>query len=218
MARGQKHKILNTLTFDTEEDFDMFIWMAYDGAIRKEKGFHDLSDDDKLNALTAAFFGMNREFIKSIRQEYDADYMLSTFVKSIIEHSGCAHIPKTYSKGENAIKDFLDNNGINYISEYSIKSTIFSKNYIRVDFYLPDHNTFIEFNGRQHYIAEQFGATEEQAQEFLKSQQKRDDELYLYCFQNGIELIEIPYTEIDNITQILTNALKTNILCEIAQK
>lgn len=73
-----------------------------------------------------------------------------------------------------------------------------------VDFYLPDYNTFIEFNGEQHYKPVKWFGGEEK----FKQQQERDYALRYYCKEHKITLIEIPYTDFDNIEKILTKELK----------
>lgn len=50
------------------------------------------------------------------------------------------------SKGEVAIELFLKKYNIRYIREYRIIPHLY-----RYDFYLPDLNIYIEFNGVQHY-------------------------------------------------------------------
>src|SRR5690606_19492574 len=52
------------------------------------------------------------------------------------------------SVGERKIKDWLDARNIIYSREYIHKP--FDKR-LRFDFYLPDYQTFIEFDGRQHF-------------------------------------------------------------------
>ena len=60
------------------------------------------------------------------------------------------------SKGEKFIETILKKLNINFIQEYKIPGYNFE-----YDFYLPDHKTFIEFNGRQHYEpVEVFGGLE----------------------------------------------------------
>lgn len=60
---------------------------------------------------------------------------------------------------------------------------------IYVDFYIPDLNTIIEYNGIQHYVPiEHFGG-----KLAFNSQKKRDDYLRQYCLKNKIRLIELPY-------------------------
>ena len=72
-----------------------------------------------------------------------------------------------------------------------------------IDFFLPKHNIAIEFNGAQHYKPIKLFGGEEK---FIQ-QQERDMTLRLYCEQNKIKLIEIPYWDINNIDTILTKEL-----------
>lgn len=121
-----------------------------------------------------------------------------------IKGAGCPHCAK--STGEDAIYEWLTENNINHIRQYKVIPTqvLFGRNLFKIDFYLPDHNTFIEFNGRQHYERISLWDTEEQFAE----QQDRDRRLREYCKQHDITLIEIPYTEIDNIDKILKSRIK----------
>ena len=78
------------------------------------------------------------------------------------------------------------------------------KRYFQVDFYLPDGNVVIEYNGEQHYMPVE---SWEGVPGFLK-QQKRDATLRKYCKKHGYRLIEIPYTELRHIEEILEQELK----------
>ena len=80
---------------------------------------------------------------------------------------------------------------------------LFGRNLFKIDFYLPDHNTFIEFHGRQHYERVAVWHTEEEFAE----QQDRDSRLREYCKNKKINLIEISHIDIDNIDKILTQKL-----------
>jgi hypothetical protein len=58
------------------------------------------------------------------------------------------------------------------------------------DFYLPNERICIEYNGQQHYKScDIFGG-----EEGFEKQQIRDNIKRQYCKDNGIKLIEIPYT------------------------
>lgn len=104
---------------------------------------------------------------------------------------GC---PKCYkSKGELEIELILLKNNISYIGQYEIdidKSIrVSGKTYI--DFYLPEYNIAIEYNGKQHYIPQKhFGG-----QIRFESQLKRDEFVRNWCKENNIKLLEIPYNE-----------------------
>ena len=59
------------------------------------------------------------------------------------------------------------------------------------DFYLPEYNTIIEYQGLQHYrYVPSF-----QSEKVFKEGQIRDDIKRKYCKDNNINLIEIPYNE-----------------------
>lgn len=91
------------------------------------------------------------------------------------------------SKGENLVSRILDKLKFQYITQYKINYN--NKNYY-ADFYLPDLNTIIEFNGQQHYnLVEAFGGIKK-----LELQVQRDAMLRDYCFINNITILEIPYT------------------------
>ena len=65
------------------------------------------------------------------------------------------------------------------------------KRKLKCDFYLPKHNSIIEFNGSQHYIpVERFGG-----EEGLKRTQNSDELKRNFCIENQIKLLEIKYNE-----------------------
>ena len=98
--------------------------------------------------------------------------------------SGC---PKcNQSKGERLIEIFLTKNKIKYITQKKFEDC---KNisHLLFDFYLPDFNTCIEFNGIQHYYPiDLFGGKEE-----FEITKKRDSIKLEYCKTNEIRLIII---------------------------
>jgi hypothetical protein len=103
------------------------------------------------------------------------------------------------SKGELKISEVLNELNIHYISEHTFKKCK-DKRCLKFDFYLPNHNICIEFDGEQHYKAISFfgGVT---SQEALKKRDKIKNE---FCKQNNINLIRIPYYELNNIKQTLS--------------
>ena len=114
---------------------------------------------------------------------------------------GC---PKcSQSKGERTITNWLISNDIKFISQHKINIdiNINPSGNAFIDFYLPDHNIFIEYNGEQHYIAkERFGG-----ELGFQKQQRRDEYVRNYCKEHNIKLIEIKYNE--NINDKLNNEL-----------
>lgn len=120
--------------------------------------------------------------------------------RQLLQGRGC---PKcNSSKGELKISNFLDNCNINYISQYKFKNCIYI-NQLPFDFYLPDYNMCIEYDGKQHYKPlEYFGGK----QTFILQQQK-DEIKNQYCQENNIKLLRIPYWEFENIEEILNREL-----------
>jgi very-short-patch-repair endonuclease len=76
------------------------------------------------------------------------------------------------------------------------------------DFYIPDFNLVIEANGAQHYQHIPF--FNRTIEEFMK-RKKLDKKKKQYCLNEGIQFLEIPYTEINQIEQIVTQTLHTII-------
>lgn len=115
-------------------------------------------------------------------------------------HSRC---PNCYvnSKGEIKVKFYLDKYGMNYIREHRFRNCK-DKRPLPFDFYLPELNTCIEYNGLQHYT-KRFGMSDEDFEDRLKKDKMKID----FCEENDIKLIIIPYWEFKNIDKILNEKL-----------
>lgn len=102
------------------------------------------------------------------------------------------------SKGEDKIVKILKENNINFIQQYTFKNCINSLTGYKLffDFYLPDFNLCIEYNGEQHYYAREKGLFTE---DIVKEIQLRDKIKIDYCNKNNIKLNIIKYTELDKI-------------------
>jgi hypothetical protein len=114
----------------------------------------------------------------------------------------CPACSASESRGEREIRHILENSYINFEQEYSFVDCR-DKNPLPFDFYLPDYNVLIEYQGVQHYdVIERFGGLEG----FIL-RQKHDQIKSEYCLLHNITLITIPYWEFHNITQILQQEL-----------
>jgi hypothetical protein len=117
----------------------------------------------------------------------------------------CDHInhkqgcPKcSMSKGEMKIMGYFDRLNIDYNHNYSFDDCR-DKLTLPFDFYIPEYNLCIEFDGEQHYRPiKWFGGDKN-----FKSQKKRDYIKDMYCLDNKISLIRISYLEYDKIFEIL---------------
>lgn len=116
---------------------------------------------------------------------------------SLLRGDGCPNciLP---SKGELAISSYLDDISVEYISQKRFDDCR-NINPLPFDFYLPEYNACIEFQGKQHYeVVEHFGGEKD-----FKIRRKRDNIKVEYCRKNQIELLCIPYWDFDNIKQII---------------
>lgn len=65
----------------------------------------------------------------------------------------------------------------------------------RFDFYLPNINTCIEYDGEQHFRpVEYFGGEDAFNRQIIYDNVKNE-----WCRKNGVNLIRIPYTDYDKI-------------------
>lgn len=109
---------------------------------------------------------------------------------------GCPKCNKLKSKGEQKIEKWLIDNNINYIFQYPMK--LLGHNLI-FDFYLPDFDLYIEYNGEQHYKPiKHFGGEKR----FLK-QVELDN---IKINEIGEKLLIISYLDFQNIENILKSS------------
>lgn len=123
-------------------------------------------------------------------------------------HNGCSRCSS--SKLESVISLILDKMGIKYTKECVLNGCK-DKSHLRFDFYISKYNICIEAQGIQHYRREYMKINNKYNTWFTNDKlldiQKRDIIKRRYCKRHNIKLIEIKYTEIDNIESILQNYL-----------
>ena len=106
------------------------------------------------------------------------------------------------SKGEALIEKYLIKNNFTYDFQYSFKDCKFI-NILKFDFVVFDDDGsilfLIEYDGKQHfYPIRHFGG-----HDALIRNQHRDDAKTEYCKNNKIKLIRIPYTQHNQIEEVL---------------
>ena len=112
------------------------------------------------------------------------------------------------------IADILRDNLVSYYTEYTFEDCkgVGNKK-LRFDFYLPDYNTLIEYDGMQHFKPiEYFGG-----EKHFNTQKQNDEIKNQYCESHKINLIRIPYTlskdEVENIIMnIIQNPVTTTAI------
>lgn len=159
-----------------------------------------------------------KEVYKEVGDEYDVlgDYK-TTHEKIKMKHNICNKIfevrPSDFlshknrcpfcnnlSKGENEISKVLDKLNLKYIKEYKFEDC---KNIIdlKFDFYIPNINLVIEYDGIQHFKPVKFFGGEKR---FILDK-KRDNIKNNYCKENNINLLRIPYYDFKNIEKIISS-------------
>lgn len=100
----------------------------------------------------------------------------------------------------------LDKMQIEHTSEYSV---VIDGKRFRFDFYLPEYNLMIEYDGEQHYMPVSFGEKDlNKVNNKFELIQEYDQLKNNYCEQNNINLLRIPYWEKQNIENIIYNYLQ----------
>ena len=135
------------------------------------------------------------------------DYVFSVLPDTHIRrNSGCPLCND--STGEVEIRLWLDKNNIAYNYEHPIpnENPKCRRSHLRVDFFVPEANTFIEFHGEQHFKnIPHFHLTKDWT---FEDQQIRDQTLRDYCNKYKIHLIEIRYDQMNDIGKILKRELR----------
>ena len=117
--------------------------------------------------------------------------------------NGCPHCK--ISKGEKRIRVWLDNNNVEYYTEKWWDECRGKVRPLPFDFWLPNKNMVIEFQGRQHYEPVNFrnSLNEEEIRNNFESTKRNDSIKKEFCINTNITLLEIPYWEMKNIEEIL---------------
>ena len=120
---------------------------------------------------------------------------------NLLRGTGCPYCKR--SKGERQIEIYLSKNNLYYNSQqvfYDLVGT--GGGYLSYDFYLPQYNLLIEYQGSFHD-----GTADLQTSEQFEIQQEHDRRKREYAKSHGIKLLEIWYWDFDNIENILEQTL-----------
>lgn len=114
------------------------------------------------------------------------------------------------SKGNKEVEHYLIANNISYEKEKKFIGLKGSKkqNNLRFDFYIPNMNICIEYDGEQHFKPIELFGGEKQ----FKIQVENDNIKNTFCKENNIKLIRIPYYELNNIPNFLNKAIMSQAI------
>lgn len=147
--------------------------------------------------LLSKYNGSNQPIIVQCKKGHIFN---STYDRIVNNKSGCPICLE--SKGEKIISNFLVQHHIKFQQQYKFTDCKCYRE-LPFDFYLPQYNLCIEYDGIQHFeIIKHFGGLDS----FI-DRKIRDTIKNYYCQQNNIKLIRIPYWDFDNIEKILNNEL-----------
>lgn len=175
----------------------------YQGTTDKEK-IHFLVRQLEENIETPIYVPMQKIDDTSKRFKYVCP-LHGEFVTSLakIRNGNCC--PECDSSGESVgernIRRYLQNKNIKFKQEFRIEDKKYFDTYAMVDFYLPDLNTMIEFQGEQHYGIANKAITHGSRK--WQSQKKRDNHLRRYAADHNVRLIEVPYIFRSNVDTFL---------------
>lgn len=118
---------------------------------------------------------------------------------------GCPHCK--LSIGEKKIAKWLTMNNIHYESQKKFNGLVgIGKRNLRYDFYIPDFNVLIEFNGKQHECPMNFSGKSDGTEVINFERTKENYSIKeKFAKEHKIQLIEIWYYDIKNIDTILNN-------------
>lgn len=131
--------------------------------------------------------------------------LASNLKRGLTKSCGCIN-----SSGEEAIKQWLIDNRINYIQQYVFDDCVYKRK-LRFDFAILDdlHNIklLVEFDGEQHYTPSRYQKDTKKNIDVLNTVKARDNVKNQYCIEHNIKLLRIPYWEFENIEEILSKEL-----------
>ena len=107
-----------------------------------------------------------------------------------------------FSKGEKEIAEILNKENIKYESQKTFEYCK-DKKALPFDFYLPNYNLIIEYDGEQHFdIKHSFDGEKSFWETILHDAIKNS-----YCEDNNINILRIPFWEFDNIERLIKEKL-----------
>lgn len=106
----------------------------------------------------------------------------------ILQGYGCHKCGKR-SKGEKIISNWLDDKCTLYIQQKTFDGCK-DKQALPFDFYLPDYNIVIEYQGIQHYEPVEYFGGKDKFEYTVRHDTIKEN----YCKENNIRLIKIPYS------------------------
>ena len=154
------------------------------------------SYDDK---LISQYIDMNSKL------EIECGYCNNIFKMSfgVYKHDNCRCQCTSMSRGERIIKEYLIKNNISYVTQKSFPDCK-RKLALKYDFYLPDSDILIEFDGEIHFKSINVLGGDKT----LKNRRESDIIKNIYCIKNNKNMLRISYNHIKIIGKIIDTYLE----------
>ena len=125
-----------------------------------------------------------------------------------LKGNGCSECSQ--SLGAKRVSNWLREHGIEYQVEFNIPAGKKGQP-LRADFFLPDYDLFIEYDGEQHFRpVSLYSTNEETALEVFNQQKERDKAKDDWIRQNGFDLLRIRFDQ--DVFEVLNIHFMPNLL------
>lgn len=137
---------------------------------------------------------------KSVMKHYKCNKTFEVRLDDVFHRkSGCPYCSQ--SRGEDYVESYLKNRNIKYIQQKKFDD-LMSCRQLSYDFYLPDYNILIEYQGEQHFNPKNFGGVSKEISiERLKKQKIHDKIKRKYAKEKGYVLLEPTY-KLDSLEKV----------------
>lgn len=127
------------------------------------------------------------------------EWLVLSYGELVSHHiSSCKNCQRK-SRGEYKVEQLLSLASIKYETQKTFSTCRYedSQCLARFDFYLPEYNIIIEYDGEQHF---RYSGSGWYTEEYWNKRKQKDEYKTKWCQENNIPLIRIPYTEYENLS------------------
>lgn len=168
-------------------------------SVMKTKECFEKELKEKLNGeyeLIGDYVGTNG---KTLFKHTDCGFIFKNTPHQILQKTPCPKCKRFNSKGEIRIKKYLSSIDV----QFEEQKTFSELSGLSFDFYIPNNNLLIEYQGEQHYHPiKHFGGEKKYLKQVENDEKKRQ-----FCKSSNLFLLEIKYSDYDKIEEILSKWL-----------
>lgn len=204
-----EEKNITSFDYVEVEDRDGFKGFISSNNIKTQKGMSkfDIRINKKNYVWNVNHYielkGIDLECLSLVEKKHTRQSLLfrcscgETFITSIASFQNgktrCEKCSNYMSRYEREFEQYLKDNNVEYIYQYSLNQC---RDILPLpfDFFLPKYNALVEIDGEGHYFVCNFNKiSHEKAKKSFESTKKHDAIKSLFCEENNIPLLRIPY-------------------------